>query len=611
MWRAGAVMAASLAVLGCSGADAEPTASPPTSTTGPSSVPTTGPSAVPTTAPAPVSTTAPPVDTTAPPPVSTTAPPVSTTAPPPVSTTVPAPIPTVPSKSGEPRLLTGLVADVAPGGVTLRWSVDESRAHRITGFSCVFRSPGHIELEVSGALDCPTGKPLGPDARSATLTGLPEFGDYDFEMVAQLAAGTGDPVYWGERALRLRVAVTEALAGPAGPAQAVSDTGPVVTGCGPGDGPGVATDDRPWQLGQIVSDTHLTHYPGRGWSAGGDPHTPPDWPEPRPLAELLDEAGLDGDIVDQAAEGTSEEQAAAAAALLTDEGGAATVALISARTKALLRPGIDAGWELRLHSGYPFGADYIYEPAHAVAGWGDPAHPTVWPALYERTDCPPPSQPDATHDVTLALSHDAAGGLLAHSGYGWWAVAPVGLFPERIVATQGGLSWGDPAAETPAAGARWEGRLSGHLLWDRRRFAVAGHASFELVRQGGELHLVGRIEEVVLSSLDLESLAPGDGPPLPWRTLRLDIPAAAAGDATPAAWSGAVRVDPAAPDGSPAMPGPGAFAGDWQAAAYGPGAVEIAGRLRLWTPLADGADPLTEWPAQAVLVAGFGAERTP
>ena len=325
------------------------------------------------------------------------------------------------------------------------------------------------------------------------------------------------------------------------------------------------------------------------------------------------------------ADDTSAEQQAAAAALLADQRGAAVVALLSARTKALLRPGAAGGWDLRLHSGYPFGADYVYEPAHAVAGWGDPAHPTVWPALYERTDCPPPSQPDATHDVALALSYDAAGGLLAHSGYGWWVVAPVGLFPERIVATQGGLSFGDPAAEAPTdPGARWQGRLSGHLLWDQRRFAVAGDASFELVRQDGELRLVGRIDGVVLSPLDLESLAPAAGPPLPWRTLTLQ--AALAG--SDGRWSGEASVtaepdtDPeaTAADGSEGL-GPegeleglasgGRFAGDWQAAAYGPTAAEIAGRLRLWTPLADGADPSTDWPAQAVLVAGFGAERTP
>ena len=77
----------------------------------------------------------------------------------------------------------------------------------------------------------------------------------------------------------------------------------------------------------------------------------------------------------------------------------------------------------------------------------------------------------------------------------------MGLFPERIVATQGGLSFGEPAAALPADPARYQGRLTGHLLWDRRRFAVAGDATFELTERNGELHLTGRIEGVVLQPL--------------------------------------------------------------------------------------------------------------
>ena len=266
--------------------------------------------------------------------------------------------------------------------------------------------------------------------------------------------------------------------------------------------------------------------------------------------------------------------------------------------------------------------------------------------LYERTDCPPPNHPDASHDVALALAAtaaagDAGGAGLEHSGYGWWAVEPVGIFPERIVATQGGLSFGDPAAAVPEAPAAWRGRVTGHLFWNRQRFALAGDVTLTLERAGGTARLAGRIDGVVVVPLDHDSLEPRPGPPIPWRTLTLD-PAAAADPATdpaadpadPAAdpvtdpadngsaagsggdgvWSGAVRVGAAAPDGSPvAVPAADAdaFAGDWQAAVYGPAAAEIAGRLRLWVPLADGANPHTGWPAQAVLVAGFGASRTP
>ena len=511
-------------------------------------------------------------------------------------------------------LLTGLRARAGPEGVSLMWTVDEARADRITGFSCDYRTPGHIRFGVSGAIGCGAGFE-SPEARSAVVAGLPEFGDYDFEVTAKV--GAGPAINWGERALRLRVAVTEDVAGPPGPGLAVSGTGPVVTGCGPGDGPGVTAPQRPWQLDRIVSDTHLTHYPGRGWSAGGDPGTPPDWPEPLPMGDLLEEAGLDGDAVDRAAAGTSDEQQAAAAALLADERAAAVVAHISARTKALLRPGSGpaGGWELRLHSGYPFGADYVYEPGHAVAGWGDPAHAVAWPVLYERTDCPPPSHPDATHDVALALADTAAGGArLEHSGYGWWAVEPVGVFAERIVATKGGLSFGDPADAVPDGPAVWRGRVTGHLFWDRQRFALAGDVTLTLDRSGGAAGLAGRIDNVVVETLDHDTLLPRPGPPVPWRTLTLD-PAAdapAAGRDSDGAWSGAVRVGAAAPDGSPAdMTAADAFAGDWQAAAYGPAAAEIAGRLRLWTPPAAGAGGSTGWPSQALLVAGFGAGRTP
>ncbi|MCY4506836.1 MAG: hypothetical protein OXG35_07725 [Acidobacteria bacterium] len=35
-----------------------------------------------------------------------------------------------------PRLLTGLSAEVTPEGVARSWTVDESRAARITGFNC-------------------------------------------------------------------------------------------------------------------------------------------------------------------------------------------------------------------------------------------------------------------------------------------------------------------------------------------------------------------------------------------------------------------------------------------------------------------------------------------
>ena len=78
--------------------------------------------------------------------------------------------------------------------------------------------------------------------------------------------------------------------------------------------------------------------------------------------------------------------------------------------------------------------------------------------------------------------------------------------------------------------------------------------------------------------------------------------------------AGTLGIDHQDPEGAGARgipPVPSTFRGDWRAAAYGPDGSEIAGRLRLWMPLPDGADPRTAWPGQAVLVAGFGGVRTP
>ena len=506
------------------------------------------------------------------------------------------------------RLLTGLTAEAGPDGVALAWTVDEARADRITGFSCVYRTPAHLRLGVGGVVPCePVRSPA--EARGRIIAGLPEYGEYDFELVADEAPG-GPGIPWPLRALRVGVTVTVDLAGPAGAGRAVTGAGPLVESCGPDDGAGESADPRPWRLDDIVSAAHLTHYPGRGWSAGGDAAAPPDWPDPPPLPELIAEAGLDAAPVRQAMTGAGADAGAAAdaAAAIADARFEPVLARAAARTKALLRTGPGGARELRLHSSYPFGADYVFESRHAVTGWGDAGHPAAWAELRHRENCPPPGRPSATHDVALAQSDDAGDGRrLAHSGYGWWAVAPVGMLPERIVATKAGLSWGDPAPLPPEAPASWRGRLGGHLFWDRRRFALAGEVVLTLERTGGAARLAGRIDNIVLAPLDRETLQPAAGPSLPWRSLILYAAPAQEG-----AWSGAVSAGTRNPPGAPGnMPRANAFRGDWRAAAYGPDAGEVAGRLRLWTPLAAGADPITDWPEQAVLVAGIGASRTP
>ena len=507
-----------------------------------------------------------------------------------------------------PRLLAGLTAEAGPDGVVLAWTVDEARAHRIGGFSCVYRTPAHLRLGVSGIVSCePERSPA--QARGRTIAGLPEYGDYEFELVAEEAPG-GPGIPWPLRALRVRVAVTEDLAGPPGAGRAVTGTGPLVESCGPDGGAAETADPRPWRLDEIVSAAHLTHYPGRGWSAGGDPAAPPDWPEPPSLPELIDQAGLDAASVRQvmAGAGADAEAVAAAAATIAGDRFEPVLARAAAGTKALLRSGPGGARELRLHSSYPFGADYVFEARHAVPGWGDAGHPAAWAELWHRVDCPPPGRPHATHDVVLALSDAAGDGRrLMHSAYGWWAVAPVGFNPERIVATKAGLSHGDPAPLPPEAPSSWRGRLSGHLFWGKRRFALAGEVVLNLERTGAAVRLSGRIDNILLAPLDHENVQPGAGPVLPWRSLSLEPAPARDG-----AWSGALRAGAQSPRGAPAsMPAADAFRGDWRAAAHGPHAREVAGRLRLWTPLAADADPATDWPEQAVLVAGFGAARAP
>ena len=511
------------------------------------------------------------------------------------------------SVGSEPgRLLTELSAQATSGGVVLRWKVDEAQAHRITGFTCVYRTPGHARLGVAGSVAC-GGANSGAEARQRTVAGLPEYGEYLFEVTAQFQ---GTPVIeWPKRALQVQLEVTQDHSGPPGPAAAVTGEGPVVFGCGPGDGPGIPSPDRPWRQSQIVSAEHLFQLPAWGWQPGGDTATPPEWPEPSHLRELTAQAGVDGQAFQQApgGDGTGAQvDGGAVAALAADDGFAAVVAHAAAVSKTLLRPGSepDGGWELRLHTGIPFGADYTYAPRHAVAGWGDPTHPVAWAELWNRTDCPPPVLADAVHDVALALSDDAGGNRrLEHSGYGWWAVVPVGFMPERIVAAQAALAYGDPAT-APQAPATYRGRASGHLFWNQQRYALAGDLTLTLERAGGTARLAGRIESVVVVPLDHDSLQPRPGPPTPWTSFVLE---AGAPDSN-SAWSGPASVGQPPPDPStPALPTPEAFAGDWHASAHGPDAQEIAGRLRLWTPLAEGADPNTDWPAQAVLVAGFGA----
>ena len=525
---------------------------------------------------------------------------------------------------GAPRLLTGLTAEAGPAGVRLAWTVDESRANRIAGFACVYRTPGHLKTGAPGSVACGS-VPAPAGARALTVAGLPEYGDYLFELVA--LAGSGPAIPWPRRALQVRVTVTEALAGAAGPGRAVTGAGPLVEACRPAD----AASRRPWRRGEIVSAAHLTHFPGQGWGPAGDPAAPPEWPEPTPLPALVAAAGLDAGPVRQALAGGDMDREALARTL-ADRRFAGAAARAGLGTKALLRRGSAGGRVLRLHSSYPFGDDYAFGAAHAVPGWADAARPALWPALWNRADCPPAGRPNATHDVALALADDVGGGRrLAHAGYGWWAVAPVGMFPGRIVATQGGLSFGAPAVELPESGARWTGRLAGHLFWDRRRWAVAGAVSLELLAGGGAPRLAGRVENLVLAPIDAKSLEPVAGPDARLPALALGAGRRTQGAGPAGAWSGALALGcrarrrarhwrasrPPAPSGATGWPRSTAPAGRKRRAACGCGrrcrrarTRRATGRCRrCWLPA---SAPRGGWRREAAVAnAGHGGGQAP
>ena len=106
--------------------------------------------------------------------------------------------------------------------------------------------------------------------------------------------------------------------------------------------------------------------------------------------------------------------------------------------------------------------------------------------------------------------------------------------------------------------------------------------------------------------MDAKSLEPAAGPDARLPALVLGAGNRTQGAGPDGAWSGALTLKTAG-DALDGVPSAGTFRGDWLAALHGPGGTEAAGRLRLWTPLPAGADPVTDWPRQAVLVAGFGA----
>ena len=478
-----------------------------------------------------------------------------------------------PSAGGD-RLLTGLSGGVGESELVLAWTVDEARAHRLIGFRCVYRSPSQLRTGVGDVELC--NPPLASaNARSLALSGLPEYGEYAFEVTAETDTG-GPAIPWPERALRLRVTV------PEGSAAVTAGGAPLAETCGPAPG----APERAWSVADIVTDTFLLNLPGWGWFGAGEAAR-------RPLSEPADlAAGGDGPR--------------------------ATMADAHLDTKALLRPGAGGGHELRLHTSYPFLASYAFDATRRVAGWNDPGHAAAWPELFLRKTCPPERWGYATHDVALALATTAGDRALKHAAYGWWAVSPVGLLPGRLMCCQGGLSQGDGAVpgDLPAAGGRWRGRTTGHVFATQRRWALSGDIELRLTLVDGAPAVTGRIDNVRLAPLDPKTLTPLKSVPAHWNSLTL-APVPLDGAAF-----GAGTLTISAPNTAPEPAGDGPVAdglqGDYAGAFHGPGAAETAGTWRLWTPLEhidlQHIDPSAgrdeRWRRQAVIVGGFGALRT-
>ena len=218
-------------------------------------------------------------------------------------------------------------------------------------------------------------------------------------------------------------------------------SGPLVEGCGPEDGADATRRAAPLAARRRSSRRRTSPTtPARGWSAGGDASAaPPAWPDMPPMTDLMAETGMDPAPVRRAI-GRRRHRPSRGAGARRWPTPASTPCWRGPRraTKALLRPGRDGGRELRLHTSYPFGSDYLFEAEHAVPGWGDAEPPgclagAVEPDQTARRSTGPTAP---TTWRWRSPTPPADGRRLAHSGYGWWTVAPVGMFPERIVAAK-------------------------------------------------------------------------------------------------------------------------------------------------------------------------------
>ena len=369
----------------------------------------------------------------------------------------------------------------------------------------------------------------------------------------------------------------------------------------------------PWSVRDIVTDCFLTHAPGLGWNPGGEnerlplPETLADFATlvqgGEELLEAMAESGRDPREIEKLEEILSGNPS-------TNE----VLAEVHFDTKALLRPG-EGGHELRFHTRYPFHGAYAFGPGDRVEGWADAQSAFVWPDLFRVREREPEREGwrYALHTVTLAWTSAAGDGTaLDYGAYGWWTVAPVGVFPQRILAVKGGFDFGIASGleNAPVDGAVWRGRATGHVFSDLRRWVLSGDAVLEAERDAGGVTLSGRIENVRVVPLDPETLTPVTAEAGVWHTLEL----------------GPVRLDGAARQrGGITLTGPtveaAGFAGpspensrsDWTGMFYGPEATEVAGQWRLWTPpggtSADGHVSEEQWRRQVLVVGGFGARR--
>ena len=266
-----------------------------------------------------------------------------------------------------------------------------------------------------------------------------------------------------------------------------------------------------------------------------------------------------------------------------------------------LWPGVGGGHVMHVRGRAGLRGTYPF--TEEVAAWGDPGAQLAWPTLYEDRH---PSDVGIEHDILLAYADSARQGeTLDYAAYGWWAMAPVpgggASDTTRTLSAHAGMSFGIetfprdmPGSPDAPVEATWRGRFTGHAQDADGRWVLEGDAVLQVrllgpsgTITGGEIRNI-RIAPLDPVSLQLDADAAGN-----WHTIELQEQRVEGNGAR----EGRVVVTGAA-DAGPGFTVP---TGQYEAAFYGPEAVETAGQLWLIEAYPDRAM------GEMVVVGSFGA----